>query len=113
MRLKTAIWVQAYLRRCMGEGAFAAVVRHGDDDAGAVFIKISRLDGSCQLLSPAPAGPGGAGPDRRWFGAAQVTESQERVDARLAREREFDSDHWVVEIEDREGRHFLDDSLLD
>ncbi len=42
MRLKSGIWVAAYLRRCNIEGAFAAVRRHGAEEAGAVFIKINR-----------------------------------------------------------------------
>jgi len=30
------------------------------------------------------------------------------LDARIDSERKFDSDCWVVEIEDRAGRHFLE-----
>jgi hypothetical protein len=30
------------------------------------------------------------------------------VDERLAREVRFDPDAWIVETEDRAGRHFLD-----
>jgi hypothetical protein len=30
------------------------------------------------------------------------------VEARLGRELGFDSDLWIVEVEDRAGRHFLD-----
>ena len=55
MRLKSGIWVAAYLRRCNVEGAFAAVRRRGADEAGAVFIKISRLDGTATLYGPALA----------------------------------------------------------
>jgi hypothetical protein len=36
----------------------------------------------------------------------------EKADAFLAREAEFDSDMWIIEVEDRRGRHFLDDSLV-
>ena len=53
MRLKSAIWVGAYLRRVFGAGAFAAVRRRGAEEAGAIFIKINRLDGTCEVLSPA------------------------------------------------------------
>ena len=114
MRLKTALWVHAYIRRCMGEGAFAAVVTHGDDDAGAVFIKVNRMDGSCRLLAPAPAGLDGADSERRWSARAlERHESEEAVDARLARERDFDPDLWVIEVEDRAGRHFVDDVLAE
>src|ERR1700731_4071291 len=54
MRLKSAIWVAAYLRRCNGEGAFAAVRRRGAEEAGAIFIKLNRLDGTAELFGPAP-----------------------------------------------------------
>ncbi len=112
MRLKTAIWVRAYLRRCAGAGAFAAVVRHGDDDAGAIFIKVNRLDGACRLYCPAPAGLDGAETERRWVLDALAGEKgEEAIDARLVRERGFDADLWVIEVEDRAGRHFLDDLL--
>jgi hypothetical protein len=49
MRLKTGIWVAAYLRRCNVEGVFAAVRRHGAEEAGAIFVKINRLDGTGAL----------------------------------------------------------------
>ena len=54
MRLKSAIWVAAYIRRCNGEGAFAVVRRRGAEDAGAIFIKLNRLDGTAELFAPAP-----------------------------------------------------------
>lgn len=110
MRLKTVVWVHAYLRRCAGAGASAVVVRHGDDDAGAVFIKVNRLDGTCRLLTPAPPFSEKAAEGRCWLLAEYALE--EKAEKRLAREREIDADHWVIEVEDREGRHFLEDSLL-
>ena len=54
MRLKSAIWVAAYVRRCHGDGAFAAVRRRGAEEAGAIFIKLNRLDGTAELFGPAP-----------------------------------------------------------
>ena len=52
MRLKSGIWVAAYIRRCQIEGA--------------------------------------------------------QAEAYLARQVKFDSDIWIVEVEDRGGRNFLD-----
>src|SRR5204862_4112383 len=66
MRLKSEIWVKAYLRRCQVEGAAAVLVRRGDTDAGAIYIKVSRLDGTAALFGPAPAGLEEAREDRRW-----------------------------------------------
>src|SRR5215467_3500780 len=54
MRLKSGIWVAAYVRRCDVEGVFAAVRRRGAEEAGAIFIKINRLDGTGALYGPAP-----------------------------------------------------------
>src|SRR5262245_2998707 len=111
MRLKSAIWVAAYVRRCNGEGAFAAVRRRGAEEAGAIFIKLNRLDGTAELFAPAPQSAfDEANPTDRAFtrslGEAPVPEA--KVEERLAREIRFDPDTWIVEVEDRAGRHFLD-----
>jgi hypothetical protein len=113
MRLRAEFWVKGYLRRCAVEGASAVVVRHGDDDAGAIFIKIDRLDGTCLLFGPAPAGLDGAESDRRWISLLSPRDAAtEKADAILEREAKFDSDLWLIEVEDRKGRHFLDDSIV-
>jgi hypothetical protein len=112
MRLRTEFWVKAYIRRCAIEGVSAVVVRHGDDDAGAIFIKIDRLDGTCLLFGPAPAGLDGAESDRRWMLLKAGGGDCAAADAFLGREANFDSDLWVIEVEDRKGRHFLDDHLV-
>jgi hypothetical protein len=111
MRLKSAIWVAAYVRRCHIEGAFAAVRRRGAEDAGAIFIKLNRLDGTADLFAPAPqtAFEDARPADRafaRTFGNEPVPE--DKVEDRLAREIKFDPDVWIVEAEDRSGRHFID-----
>lgn len=112
VRLKSGIWVAAYLRRCQIEGAFAAVRRRGAEEAGAVFIIVNRLDGTASLYGPAPQSAfDQSRPAERMFtavlgGWAPVAEAD--VEARLAREIRFDPDVWIVEIEDRAGRHFLD-----
>ncbi|MGI9421993.1 MAG: DUF1491 family protein [Hyphomicrobiaceae bacterium] len=112
MRLKSEIWIKAYIRICAGENVPAVVVRHGDDDAGAVFIKVSRLDGTACLFGPAPSGYSETQLDRRWsplLNGASVTEQD--VDDYVAQQLKFDPDLWLVEVEDRRGRHFLDDWL--
>ena len=112
MRLKSGIWVAAYLRRAQVEGVFGAVRRRGAEEAGAVFIIVNRLDGTAALYGPAPQSAfDDAQPAERIFtavlgGTAPVAEAE--VEARLARETRFDPDIWIVEIEDRAGRHFLD-----
>lgn len=110
MRLKSEIWVKAYLRRCAVEGVPCVVVRRGDADAGVIYIKVSRLDGTCALFGPAAAGLAMESGDRRWSLLADAAGDAD-IEARLAREARLDPDLWVVEVEDRLGRHFLDDWL--
>jgi hypothetical protein len=112
MRLKSEIWVKAYLRRCAGEGIACAVVRRGDADAGVIYIKVSRLDGTAALFGPAWAGLSAQGSDRRWS-LLTDTAADADIEARLVREAQADPDLWVVEIEDRQGRHFLDGWLAE
>ena len=115
MRLKSGIWVSAYVRRCNVEGVFAAVRRRGAEEAGAVFVKISKLDGTAALYGPAPQTAfDGAQPADRLFSlllGGEKPAPDADVEARLAREIRFDPDMWIVEIEDREGRSFLDDAV--
>lgn len=111
MRLKTALWVAAYLRRCQVEGAFAVVRRRGAEESGAVFVRICRLDGTSDLFGPAPqsAIDTSRGADRSFTPSfTQQPVPDATADAYLAREIKFDSDVWIVEVEERGGRNFLD-----
>ena len=111
MRLKSAIWVAAYIRRCHIEGAFAVVRRRGAEEAGSIFVKIDRLDGTADLFGPAPQSAfDEARPADRAFSPSLKTQPAPaaEVEAYLAREIRFDSDVWIVEVEDRTGRNFLD-----
>ena len=110
MRLRSDIWVSAYIRRCAGEGAFAVLRRRGAAEAGAIFVKIDLPDGACQLFGPAPQSElRDDGIDRQWTRLHQ----QESIDTaaaeeRLRRELSFDPDLWIVEVEQSGGRSFLD-----
>ena len=110
MRLKSAIWVAAYLRRCQTAGVFGAVRRRGAEEAGAVFVKVTTLDGNALLYVPAPqAVYDDSRPIERIFTPMSPQPVPETsVEERLVREIKFDPDAWVVETEDRAGRHFLD-----
>jgi hypothetical protein len=110
-RLKTALWVAAYLRRCHVEGIFAVVRRRGAEEAGAVFVRVCRLDGTSDLFGPAPQSAFDAAEGTaRAFAPSLATQSaaDADVEAYLARQVKFDPDVWIVEIEDRAGRNFLD-----
>ena len=113
MRLKSEIWVQAYLRICAANGLFAALTKRGDPDAGAIFIQVSRLDGRSDVYGPAAAGLAETDAERRFsprFPKGPATDAE--TVAYLAKQRDYDPDLWIVEVEDRAGRHCLDDWLV-
>ena len=104
-RLPTRIWIEALIRRAQQAGAGAFVLQHGDDARGDVLLKVSRLDGQAAAYSPSINLEG-----ERVFldlGAQGVGPDEASVDAYVGRARSRDRDLWIVEIEDREGRHFL------
>jgi hypothetical protein len=107
MRLKSELWVKAYLRRASIGGSHGVVVRRGDTDAGTILIKVARLDGRCDLYGPQPAGLALSDGERRWICMAENAPEVE-VDERLAKEVRIDPDVWIIEIEDRQGQHHLD-----
>lgn len=111
MRLKSAIWVAAYIRRCEVAGVYPVVRRRGADEAGAIFIKVNRLDGTADLYGPAPQSEidVAVALDRAFSPCLrQNPASDADVEAYLAKQLKFDPDLWIVETDDRQGRHFLD-----
>ena len=110
MRIKSSIWVAAYLRRCQGAGVFGAVRRRGAEEAGAVFVKVATLDGHAMLYVPAPQAvyDDSRPVDRFFVAVAPQPLPEAAVEERLAKELRFDPDAWIVEAEDKAGRHFLD-----
>jgi hypothetical protein len=95
MRLKTALWVAAYLRRCEVEGVFGVLRRRGAEEAGAVFVRISRLDGTSDLFGPARRAPSRLHkvlPARSLPSLAALPAADTEVEAYLGREVKFDPD---------------------
>lgn len=103
IRLTSEFWVQAYLTRLRLVGIPAFVVAHGDNTAGSILVKSNTLDGkaclfqrSYDLLSDT----------RAW---AKLSEGDDQdVEASIAKQRGFDPDIWVIEVEDKQGRTLLD-----
>ncbi len=108
MRLTSDFWVHAYLRRLEQAGIAAYVTARGDATAGAVLIKQSPLDGTATLFQRSVDLMTG---ERRWVTLADGAEAD--VDASVAKQRSFDPDLWVIEVEDRAGRHLLHEEGLE
>jgi hypothetical protein len=100
MRVTTDFWVSALTRRVFASGGFAAVVRRGAAEAGAVFVLSRDRFGTTTLFGPAPqTSYDSAKPDDRFFSVFETSEDITAIDTRLEREKRFDPDIWVVEIE--------------
>ncbi len=107
MRLTAEFWVHAYLARLRLADIPAFVVAHGDNTAGAVLIKLNTLNGKATVFQRSFDLMSG---ERRWAVLAEGEEAD--VDSSLTRQRSFDTDVWVIEVEDRQGRHLLDEPGL-
>ncbi|MEM7328209.1 MAG: DUF1491 family protein [Pseudomonadota bacterium] len=104
-RLPTKVWVDALVRRVQLAGAAAFILQRGDEARGDVLIKVADLAGSARAYAPRTSMQG-----ERIFvdlESQQIGPAESDVDAYVRRAGERDRDLWVIEIEDRKGRHFL------
>lgn len=107
MRLTAEFWVQAYLTRLRLADIAAFVVARGDATAGAVLVKQNPLDGTATLYQRSLDLMTG---ERTWIVLTSGPEPE--IDASIGRQRGFDPDLWVIEVEDRGGRHLLEEEGL-
>jgi len=109
MRVTTDFWVSALVKRVFGDSGFAAVAKRGSSEAGAVFVIVRDRLGGAQLFGPAPqTSYDTARPDERHFTRYDL-DDEAALDARLDKEKRFDPDIWVVEIEP--GRTAVEDLI--
>jgi hypothetical protein len=106
-RLTAEFWVKAYLTRLRLAAIPVFVTARGDATAGAVIVKLNTLDGQARAFSRSYDLDGA----RVWVVLAEGPEGE--VDAALARQRGFDPDLWLLEVENQAGRHLLDEPGLD
>lgn len=103
MLISTDVWVAALIRRAELAGASAVVARKGDARAGAVLVKAyDTLNRTARLYAESIGMDG----DRLWI-EPHPDQPEFELDAYIERQARYDPDLWLVEIEDRQGRHFL------
>ena len=107
-RLKAGIFVRALIRRAEVAGAAAYVARKGSEESGAIILKIAKLDGSSLVLSQARRGEG----ELVWVKPLGDAVDEEKARVWFEKQAKFDPDLWIVEIEDREGRSFVDEPVV-
>lgn len=100
-RLRAKLWVHAAIRQCSVLAIPAVVAARGDEDAGDILVKLNRGPAGCEVFTRVRDGTGEAA-WMRATGPEPVPEAQ--ADAYVAKRRHVDSDLWVLEVEDRDGR---------
>ena len=105
VQLKTGLWIDAIIRRAESAGCFALVARSGDRDAGRVLVLVRGRNAQTLYV-----------PERNWEGI-RVWRAQSGTEADLVQlidsRADFDPDLNVVEIDDPQGRHFIEEPVLD
>ena len=107
MLIASAVWVSALIRRAELSGAFATVVRKGDARAGSVIVKAWDTSERKARLYTEAFGPDG---ERLWIQPV-ASDQESELDAFIQKQVGYDPDLWVVEIEDRQGRHFITETV--
>ena len=109
MLLSTDLWAAALIRRAELAGAFATVARKGDARAGTVIVKaFDTANRRARLYSEAFSPDG----ERLWMQPVE-SEFESELDDYLQRQIRYDPDLWIIEIEDREGRHFITEKVAE
>jgi len=107
--LKSEIWVKAHLRRCFSAGLTAVVANRGAPEAGAVYVLVTIAADQTRVFAPAPGPTFNEQGLRTWsqpLGSTPAT--AEKVREYLARQKSFDPDIWIIDIDDRDGTGLLD-----
>jgi hypothetical protein len=108
-RLPTELWLKAHMRRLSIEGIPVAITHRGEAMGGTVLLKLNQLELGCRVLTQARGFDGALG----WLAAFQnQLVAEPEADAYIARAVKRDPDLWVLEIEDRAGRHPFEGKVL-
>ncbi|MGI8610697.1 MAG: DUF1491 family protein [Sphingomicrobium sp.] len=108
-RLPASVEAAGLIRRAEGSGDFAAVIKKGDPDRGAILLMVSSrgrhvaclermlsLDGGYQWHSVGPS---------ESAGSAEIGEF-------LAKRTRFDADLWAIELDIADAERFIAETRL-
>ncbi len=100
VRLTSSFFVSQMIRRVNGSGGFAAILKKGADEAGAIHIAARARNGSLRFYRPAmqmsydEETTGG-----RLFQLDPAIADDLALSVFIEKEQRFDTDFWVVELE--------------
>lgn len=105
-RFKPLIWIEILRRRAEGAGAYLMVLQKGDPDGGSVAVIVENGDKQTVLYTAQMQMDG----TRAWH--AETDLSADDLARRVKSLKRMDEDLWLIEIMDRDGRHFLNEPVL-
>lgn len=98
----------AQIRVAANEGIPIFVRHRGDSNSGAIVLKINKLDGFSRVLSRTMLEEGVC-----WTTVGKNDLMTDEAAEKYLRQRaEFDPDVWLLEIEDRLGRHWFNGKVI-
>ena len=100
-RVTSELFVAALARNVRAAGGFAYIARRGNEQAGAIHVAVYGRDhGGYALYQPAPQSlTEDADRSDRSFGSPNAIADEAELAAFRDSEARFDSDFWLVEIE--------------
>lgn len=104
-RLNSATFVSSLLRLAQQEGGFAAVVKRGDESAGAVLIVLAERGETVDVLERVLGGGG----NYVWASPFAATHNAADIDKFLEKRRRFDPDSWIIELDTASAERFADE----
>jgi len=107
--LKSEIWVKAHLHRCFAAGLTAVIANKGAPEAGAIYVQVTMSPHKVRVFAPAPGPAYGDDGQRNWsqpLGEAPV--DIEAAQDYFSRQKSFDPDIWIIDIDDRKGTGLLE-----
>ena len=101
-RLKSSIWIQSQIRICSINNLSAYVIKKGHQDAGVIFIQINKLNGKNDIYYQTRAITG----QISWSKVKNDKSfTQKEACNYLEKQKQYDPDLWILEIEDPEGKY--------
>lgn len=108
--VSSSLWVSALVRRANIAGAFSTIARKGDPERGDVLVRVYAAMGDVKLY-----GRTFSSDDEQTFTRlpeGNPVSTEQDCASYIARRIEYDLDIWIVDIEDRDGRHFLTEKVV-
>jgi len=103
-RLPAHVEAAGFIRRAEAEGGFAAVLRRGDPDSGALTLIVRERGELRGILERELGGDFTYG----WsFKPLDTTGKADSVAEMVARKERFDPDFWLIELDVAEAERFI------